>query len=157
MSDQEWPPVPPHAPPHALPQASPEAYHRLLLEYPHAAIDRKLRSVVYPDGREVPLQGQTHLFLDFLLDHPDTIQSYWDIAQVVIPEYCDPQYRDPTIQSWHDLSRHEQAAVKRSLWRVAHHARRMLGETRTERSSMILNRAGWGYGIRHWLAERKHR
>jgi hypothetical protein len=121
----------------------------LIYVYPRVTINMALAIAVDADGAERELVGNVYALLKRLLEHPDRILTYGQIAPAVMPEL----FHEQAPLDWYDLSHSDQGAIKRAIQMTVFHTRRALGEHQDshDRPSIILTRATLGYGIRVWL------
>lgn len=113
--------------------------------YPSVTIDLDQCLAIRPSREWTPLAGQRYELLSLLLRHPGRFHSYRLLAQELFPEFGGRSNR-----RWDDLNHREQEAIKHALQTLVYHTRLALGE-RSGTRSILMNRAGIGYAIRHPL------
>jgi hypothetical protein len=115
--------------------------------YPRVEIDLGSSTARHANCQEVALIGQVHTFLGLLLAYPGRVLTYWQLAQVLLPELTSRAASDRRQQTWTALDLRQQASIRRSIHNLAYRTRAALGE-RTSRDSIVVNRTKLGYAVR---------
>jgi hypothetical protein len=118
--------------------------------YPRVEIDLGSSTAWHSNGYETALVGQVYTFLGLLLDYPGRVLTYWQLAQVLLPELSSLAAADRRQPAWAGLDRRQQASIRRAIHSLAYRTRAALGEE-TSRESIVVNRTKLGYAVRRPL------